>query len=41
MAEYEIWYCNPDVVSKNLLDNTEFHGQFDYEPYIEKGKDGK
>lgn len=27
------------MVLKNLLDNPDFNGQFDYEPYIETGKD--
>ena len=40
-TEYKVWFCNPDVVLKNLLDNPDFDGQFDYIPYIEMGKDGK
>ena len=40
-AEYEVWFCDPDVVLKNLLNNPDFDGQFDYVPYIETGKDGK
>ena len=40
-AEYEVWYHDPDTVLKNLLDNSDFDGQFDYVPYVEAGKDGK
>ena len=39
--EYQVWYRDPDVVLHNLLDNPDFDGQFDYEPYIEQDKNGK
>ena len=39
--EYQIWYHDPDVVLHNLLDNPDFDGQFDYQPYIEWDKNVK
>ena len=39
--EYQVWYHDPDVVLCNLLDNPDFDGQFDYQPYIEQDKNGK
>ena len=39
--EYQVWYRNPDVVIRNLLDNPDFDGQFDYQPYVDIDKDGK
>lgn len=41
IASYDVWYRDPDVVLRNLLDNPDFDGQFDYSPYVEVGKDGK
>ncbi|KAG5219546.1 C2H2-type domain-containing protein [Salix suchowensis] len=38
---YEIWYRNPDAVLRSLLDNPDFHGEFDYTPYIELDEEGK
>ncbi|KAI9436943.1 hypothetical protein H4582DRAFT_1816026, partial [Lactarius indigo] len=32
--EYEVWYWDPDVVIRNLLDNPDFASQFDTAPYI-------
>ena len=32
--EYNIWYRDPDVVIRNLLDNPDFASQFDTAPYI-------
>lgn len=40
-AEYQVWYRDPEIVLKNLLDNPDFNDQFDYVPYVETGKDGK
>ncbi|KAI0691935.1 hypothetical protein BC835DRAFT_1534514 [Cytidiella melzeri] len=40
LKEYEVWYCDPDVLLQNMLDNPDFAGEFDYSPYIhidEKG----
>ncbi|KAJ7719659.1 hypothetical protein B0H16DRAFT_1794428 [Mycena metata] len=39
--EYEIWYRNPDVVIRNMLDNPDFNGEFDTTPYIELDHDGQ
>ena len=41
LDSYQVWYRDPDVVIHNLLDNPDFHGQFDYQPYVEVGRDGK
>ncbi|KAF7292216.1 C2H2-type domain-containing protein [Mycena indigotica] len=38
---YEIWYRDPKVVVKNLLDNPDFNGLFDYAPYIEINPENK
>ncbi|KAG9217551.1 hypothetical protein CCMSSC00406_0008478 [Pleurotus cornucopiae] len=32
---YEVWFRDPDIVLKNMLDNLDFDGEFDYSPYIE------
>ena len=32
--EYEVWYRDPDVVIRNMLDNPDFASQFDAAPYI-------
>jgi hypothetical protein len=32
--EYDVWYQDPDVVIRNLLDNPDFALQFDSAPYI-------
>lgn len=32
---YEVWYRDPDIVLRNLLDNPDFDGEFDYAPYVE------
>ncbi|KAG1882453.1 hypothetical protein F4604DRAFT_1879499 [Suillus subluteus] len=39
--EYQVWYHDPDTVIKNMLDNPDFDGQFDYTPYIQYDKDGQ
>lgn len=39
--EYEIWYRDPDVVIRNMLDNPDFNGEFDTAPYVELDRDGK
>ncbi|KAG1873124.1 hypothetical protein F4604DRAFT_1880988 [Suillus subluteus] len=39
--EYQVWYRDPDAVIKNMLDNPDFDGQFDYTPYIQYDKDGQ
>lgn len=39
--EYQVWYHDPDTVIKNMLNNPDFDGQFDYTPYIQYDKDGQ
>ncbi|KZP25615.1 hypothetical protein FIBSPDRAFT_733491 [Athelia psychrophila] len=41
LADYEVWYRDPDVVIANLLANPDFDKQFDYAPYIELDKSGQ
>lgn len=41
LDEYEVWYRDPDVVIRNMLDNPDFNGQFDYAPYIHTNKSGE
>jgi Plavaka transposase len=36
---YEIWYCNPEAVVSNMLDNPDFDGQFDTRVYIQLDED--
>lgn len=38
---WEVWYRDPDVVIRNMLDNPDFDGSFDYTPYIGLDKAGK
>ncbi|KAA1479592.1 hypothetical protein DENSPDRAFT_862058 [Dentipellis sp. KUC8613] len=40
-SNYDVWYRDPDVVIKNILDNPDFDGQFDYASYVHIGTDGK
>ncbi|KAJ6622418.1 hypothetical protein B0H10DRAFT_2175040 [Mycena sp. CBHHK59/15] len=39
--EYEIWYRDPDVVIRNMLDNPDFDGEFDTTPYVQLDRNGK
>ncbi|EKM77022.1 hypothetical protein AGABI1DRAFT_101971 [Agaricus bisporus var. burnettii JB137-S8] len=39
--EYDIWYRDPDVVLKQMLNNPDFDGEFDYTPYIELDTKGE
>jgi len=39
--EYDVWFRDPDVVIQRMLENPDFHGQFDYAPYIDLDKSGK
>ncbi|KAF8876420.1 hypothetical protein BD779DRAFT_1613320 [Infundibulicybe gibba] len=41
LQDYEVWYRDPSVVIKNMLDNPEFHGEFDYAPFVEVDKSGQ
>ncbi|KAG2043609.1 hypothetical protein BDR03DRAFT_978052 [Suillus americanus] len=38
---YQVWYCNPDAVIKNMLDNPDFHQQFNYAPHVSKDQRGQ
>ncbi|KAG6822076.1 hypothetical protein H0H92_015441, partial [Tricholoma furcatifolium] len=38
---YEIYYRDPDVVISHMLENPDFHNQFDYVPYIRRDKNGQ
>lgn len=40
-AKYDVWYRDPATVIKQLFDNTDFNGQFDYAPYVGLNKAGK
>ncbi|KAF8873359.1 hypothetical protein BD779DRAFT_1613680 [Infundibulicybe gibba] len=40
-SEYEVLYRDPDTVIRNMLDNPNFDGQFDYAPYIGLDKSGQ
>ncbi|KAK7447095.1 hypothetical protein VKT23_014308 [Stygiomarasmius scandens] len=40
-TQYEVWYRDPEMVIKNMLDNPEFADEFDTRPYIERTLDGK
>ncbi|KAH7911539.1 hypothetical protein BJ138DRAFT_1237425 [Hygrophoropsis aurantiaca] len=33
-SQYQVWFRDPDTVIKNMLDNPDFDGQFDYAPYV-------
>lgn len=39
--EYKIWYRDPEVVIRNMLDNPDFDGGMDYVPYVEVDESGK
>ena len=39
--EYEVWYRDPDIVIRNLLDNPDFASLFDTAPYIATDTKGK
>jgi hypothetical protein len=38
--EYEVWYRDPEVVLRNMLENPDFDGEFDTTPYVEVNEDG-
>jgi hypothetical protein len=33
--EYDVWYCDPEVVAHNMLANSDFAKEFDPAPYVE------
>ncbi|KAF8802592.1 hypothetical protein BYT27DRAFT_7226303 [Phlegmacium glaucopus] len=41
LEDYEVWFQDPDVVIRNMLNNPDFAGQFDYAPYIDLDKAGQ
>ncbi|KAL0957220.1 hypothetical protein HGRIS_001034 [Hohenbuehelia grisea] len=41
LKEYEVWYRDPDVVLRNMLDNPDLDGEFDYSPYIQLDEQGE
>lgn len=41
LQDYEVWFRDPDVVIRNMLDNPDFNGQFDYVPYVDLDKSGQ
>ena len=38
LQDYEVWFRDPDVVIRNMLDNPDFDDQFDYSPYVDVDK---
>lgn len=40
-AEYHVWHRDPLTVVRNLLNNPDFDGEFDYAPYQETGPNGE
>ncbi|KAF8799694.1 hypothetical protein BYT27DRAFT_7227703 [Phlegmacium glaucopus] len=41
LEDYEVWFRDPDVVIRNMLNNPDFAGQFDYAPCIDLDKAGQ
>jgi hypothetical protein len=41
LAEWEVYYRDPDIVLSNMLDNPDFNGLFDYAAYVGLDKAGK
>ena len=39
--KYRVWYCNALHIIKNMLDNREFDGNFDYGPYRDYDDSGQ
>jgi hypothetical protein len=39
-AQYEVYYRNPDTVIKSMLENPDFDGLIDYQPYKEFSASG-
>lgn len=40
LQDYEVSFRDPDLVIRNMLDNPDFDGHFDYAPYIDLDKAG-
>lgn len=41
MGEWEVFYRNPDLVLRQMLENPDFNGQIDYAAYVGLDKAGK
>jgi hypothetical protein len=41
LQDYEVWFRDPDVVIRNILNNPDLDGHFDYAPYIDLDKTGQ
>ncbi|KAG1883964.1 hypothetical protein F4604DRAFT_1919772 [Suillus subluteus] len=41
MIQYQVWYHNPNAVIKNMLNNPDFHQQFNYAPHVTKDRHGQ
>lgn len=41
LAEYEVWFRDPAVVLKNMLENSDFSGEFDYSAFREYDEKGE
>ena len=41
LQDYQVWYCDPNVVTTNMLNNPDFDREFDYAPYVEVDKLGQ
>ena len=40
MQEYDVWYSDPEVVTRNMLVNPDFDNEFDITPFVELDKNG-
>ncbi|KAF8802194.1 hypothetical protein BYT27DRAFT_7226532 [Phlegmacium glaucopus] len=41
LEDYEVWFRDPDLIVRNMLNNPDFDGQFDYAPYVDLDKAGQ
>ncbi|KAF8806107.1 hypothetical protein BYT27DRAFT_7224463 [Phlegmacium glaucopus] len=41
LEDYEVWFRDPDPIVRNMLNNPDFDGQFDYAPYVDLDKAGQ
>ena len=40
LQDYDVMFRDPDIVIRNMLDNPDFDGLFDYAPYVDLDKAG-
>ena len=40
LQDFEVWFRDLDLVVRNMLDNPDLNGHFDYAPYIDLDKAG-